>query len=203
MFSKSALVVAALVVAELAVFIAAAGRFNPLLVVAISIALSVIGIRFLLRQAPGLIAATVGEVAEGLHTRLADQFGSPATPGRSGPGPNDAGAGPAGPTEAVVADRAVKIAAAGLLAFPGLVTGVVGFLLLFVGPVRGVVASSLGSRLASLLPAGALDGRSFVRRSVQRDVVDVTFTVKDPAPSSAHREGARASIPELPAHGTK
>jgi len=167
MFLKSALVVAALIVAELAGYLAAVGRLNPLFVTLICVGLSAFGVQFLLKQAAGLVAG-VGRQSGALD-------------------------------EAALADRAVKVFAAGLLAFPGMLTGLVG-LLLFVGPVRGVVASLLGSRLASLLPAEALSGFSFVSHGVHGDIVDVTSTLKDPAPSSTSAHGAH--WPELSSNGT-
>lgn len=189
MFLKSALVVAALIVAELAVYVAVVGRFNPLLVTLICIGLSVVGMQFLLKTAPGLVARTLSEVVEGIDDRVNEHLGVSVAEDQLGVGRR-----PGRVNEATVADRAVKIIAAGLLAFPGMLTGLVG-LLLFVGPVRGLVASSLGSRLVSLLPAGALGGHSSVRHGVHADVVDVTSTVKDPAPSSTSAHGART--PEL------
>lgn len=87
------------------------------------------------------------------------------------------------------------------LAFPGMLTGVIGSVL-FVGPVRSLLAPSLGSRLSGLLPAEALGGRSFMyRRAHDRDVVDATATVKDPArppASSAGRAQVNPYVHELP-----
>ena len=194
MFVKSALVVAALILVELAVYLLAAARFGPLAISLLVLALSMVGLWFLIKQAPGLVARTLREMADGFNAQMAERLGLSGL---------DHTVGGAGPDEATVADRTVKVVGAGLLAFPGLLTGAVG-LLLFVGPVRGVVASSLGSRLASLIPAGALGGRSFDVRSARQDVVDVTATVKDPAPPSwsAHRQGQTPSRELPPTPGT-
>ncbi len=148
MFLKSALVVAALIFAELAAYSYAAGLFDPLLVALILFgisfgalfALTVFGTEYLSKNAQGTRVDTASAVA-------ADQM------------------------------------------------------LLFVGPMRGVVASALGMRLPSLIPAGAMGGHSIVRRHVT-DVVDVTSTMKDPYPATAaHSKGGDALVHELPAHG--
>jgi len=167
--------VAAVFAAELLVFVAVAARFGVLGASLISLLLSIFGMRYLVRSAPGAVARSMQDIAD-------------VAVGRPSPGPA---------TDQAVADRALLIVGALLLAFPGLVTGAFGAVL-FVGPVRRLLAPSLGSRLSSLLPAGALDGRSFQRR---RDVVDATATVKDPArppASSADRAQAQPHVHELP-----
>lgn len=164
MLFKSAMGVAAsiftLFVVELVVFAVLAGRFGSLAVVALTVGLSVLGVRLLVRHTPTVISESVRTMT--------------AAPGHSN-----------------LADGALRVFAALLLAFPGILTGVAG-LLLFVGPVRGLLASSLETRLSRFVPAGA-DGRSFWHR---RDVVDVASTIKDPdrPPASARR----AQAPELP-----
>ena len=184
MVLKSAMGVAAtmvaLFVAELILLVYLADRFGLLAIGLLALSLSVVGLRFLIRYAPGLIVRTIQDVAEDLSRQASGTPGPPA-------GTTFQGEPPA--TDQRVADRALMILAAGLLSFPGLLTGGAG-LLLFVQPVRALLASSLGSRLSSLLPAGALDGRSFQRR---RDIVDVTSTIKDPA-----RPPASTARPELP-----
>ena len=171
--------VAAVFVAELLVFVAVSGRIGLLATAVITLVASVVGVGRLVRIAPTAIVRSFQDLSD-------------AAIGRPSPGPS---------VDLAVADRALHVAAALLLAFPGLLTGAIGSVL-FVGPVRRRLAPSLGSRLSGLLPAGALDGRSFVyRRAPARDVVDATATVKDPArppASSADRAQAQAQLHELP-----
>ncbi|MDH3302962.1 MAG: FxsA family protein [Acidimicrobiia bacterium] len=165
---------AAVFAAELLVFVVVAGRLGLPVASLIAVVASVVGVRQLFRSAPVAIARSFQD--------LSDAAGRPAT------GPS---------ADLAVADRALVVAGALLLAFPGLLTGAIG-IVLFVGPVRRLLAPSLGSRLSSLLPAGALGGRSFAHR---RDVVDATATVKDPArppASSADRAQAPTHVHELP-----
>lgn len=147
MFLKSALVVAALIFAELAAYPYAAGLFDPLLVTLVLFGISFGALFGLTFFGPGYLSKNT----QGIRVSTA----------------------PAG-----VADQE-----------------------LFVGPMRGVVASALGMRLPSLKPAGAMGGHSIVRRHVT-DAGDVTSTMKDPSPATvAHSKGGNALAHELPAHG--
>lgn len=171
--------VAAVFAAELLVFVAVADRFGILATSLVLILASAVGVRLLAHVASTAVARSLQDLSD-------------AATGRPSTAPT------ADPT---AADRALQFAGALLVTFPGLLTGAIGSVL-FVGPVRRLLAPSLGSRLTGLLPAGAVGGRSFAyRRAHARDVVDATATVKDPArppASSADRVQAQAHMHELP-----
>ncbi len=167
--------VAAVFAAELLVFVAVADRFGLLATSLVLILASAVGVRLLAHVASTAFARSLQDLSD-------------AATGRPSTAPT-------------AADRALQFAGALLVTFPGLLTGAIGSVL-FVGPVRRLLAPSLGSRLTGLLPAGAVGGHSFAyRRAHARDVVDATATVKDPArppASSADRVQAQAHMHELP-----
>lgn len=168
MFSKSATVLAVATLAEVAFFVVAASRFNPLLVVLVALACSVLGFRLLFSRLPLLFA--------------------PAT----SPGP-----------DRPLVDAGLQVIGAGLLIMPGLLTAALGGLL-FVPPVRWLLAPVVGSRLERLLPISLLETLQWPRSAASRspfstatthrgDVVDVTATVKDSSRGSA----SASTRPEL------
>ncbi len=94
----------------------------------------------------------------------------------------------------LVGDRALKIFGGFLLAFPGLLTGIVGALL-FVSPVRSALRPLAASRLGKFVPSDLSESfGSLFGASRRRDVVDVTATTKPPSRDNAPT-GTR---PELP-----
>ncbi len=168
--------VAAVFAAELLLFVVLAGRFGLLQVSVVAGAVSLAGVWYVIRSAPGVIARSYQDIAAA-----------------AAPVSVDGGADRPAADQAL-ADRVLRMAGALLVAFPGLLTGLIGSVL-FVGPVRALLAPSLGSRLSSLLPAGIGNGHGFRRR---RDVVDATSSIKDPArppESAAHSEQAFISAP--------
>jgi UPF0716 family protein affecting phage T7 exclusion len=105
-----------------------------------------------------------------------------------------------GPDRPLV-DAVLHVVGAGLLIMPGLLTAALGGLLLFVPPVRWLLAPVVGSRLERLYPISSLE--TLLRRSAspwspfstgkpahRGDVVDVTGTAKD-----SPRGSASASTP--------
>lgn len=173
MFSRSAQVFAALTLLELAVLALAATQVSVLLLILVVAVSSVLGLVLFFRQSTGLIRHSMEDLA-------------------------GAAQGVTGQTqvlnkglERTLGDRAMKVAGAALLAFPGLLTGLFGGLLML-PPVRSAIRPVIGSRLSRRVPAEfsaplADFDRLFRRRDVvDVDVVDVTAVKKDPGGSSAN-----------------
>lgn len=151
MFSRSSQVFAALTVVELVVFLFAASRVNVLLLILVVVALSVSGLVFFFRQTAGLIRESVEEVVSA----------------RNG-------------AQRQLGDRALRVCGAALLAFPGLVTGLFGALLML-QPVRTLVRPLIGSRLARLVPTELSGPITDLNRAFRRrDIVDVDLVNRDP-----------------------
>ena len=160
MVSRSALVLVVLAIAEFAIFVLAATQVPVLLLMVAMAAVSAGGVVFLFRETAGA-----------LRHSLTRSIRAPS------PDVEDLG------------DRGMRVLAGLLLAFPGLVTGVLGGLLLL-SPVRAAVRPVVGSRLWRLVPPEVADlGRAFRRR----DVLDVDAVRKDPKSTSSKT----AAPPEL------
>lgn len=168
MLSRSAQVFAALTLIELAVFALAASQVQPLLLVVFVVASSVIGLRLFFRFSTDIVRDSVEDLSAG---------GAPA------------------PDDRQLGDRAMKVAGAALMSFPGLLTGLTG-LLLMLPPVRSLIRPIIGSRLSRRIPAESstplADLDQLFRRSpyaggdvLDVQAVDVTAVRKDPGGSSA------------------
>lgn len=160
MFSRSAKVFCAVAAVELLVFALAVGRVDVLLLLLVVAALSAFGSVTLFRQTADMVQQSV----EGVLSS------DPRAKELRGPAFSDAG---------------LRLAGAALLAFPGLITGLVGGLLLL-QPVRSAVRPLLGARLVALFPAaGGVPRNDLDRMFRRRDVVDVDAIKRNPdGPSS-------------------
>jgi UPF0716 protein FxsA len=160
MFSRSAKVFCAVAAVELLVFALAAGRVGVLLLLLVVAALSASGSVLLFRQTADMVQRSVEGVVSS-DSRAKESDG------------------------AAFSDAGLRLAGGALLAFPGLITGLIGGLLLL-QPVRSAVRPLLGVRLVALFPAA--DGASFNdldRVFRRRDVVDVDAIKRNPdGPSS-------------------
>ncbi len=155
MFARSARVLVALAVVELAVFLLAATQVNVLLLVLVVAAISAYGVAFLSRQTASMVRRSVEDLTS-------------AAPG----GRDDIG------------DRGLLVVAGLLLAFPGLLTGLLGSLLLL-RPVRSAARGVIGARLGRLIPAELSASVADMNRVFRRrDVLDVDGVIKDPNGSS-------------------
>ena len=145
---------------ELLVFALAAGRVGVLLLLLVVAALSASGSVLLFRQTADMVQRSVEGVVSS-DSRAKESDG------------------------AAFSDAGLRLAGGALLAFPGLITGLIGGLLLL-RPVRSAVRPLLGARLVALFPAA--DGASFNdldRVFRRRDVVDVDAIKRNPdGPSS-------------------
>lgn len=150
---------------ELAAFALAATVVDVLLLVLVLVALSAVGGLFLTRQTSGLVRRSFEDVV---------------------------GASPSAPRQ--IGDRGLRFLGGVLLLFPGLVTGVIGGLLLL-SPVRSAVRPVIGARFGALVPAELSAALADITRNPRRrspfaagDIVDVDATIKDrggTAPSPA------------------
>jgi UPF0716 protein FxsA len=169
MISRAALAVFAWVVAEFLLFGWAISALGATPVVLGSVAAAAIGSLLLRRNVPGLVTDSIRHLAA---TPQSPQ--SPRTPR-------------AADTRSI-ADRAVLSVAGILLIVPGLLSGVVGALLV-VPPIRAVVGPRLLAPLAQFVPFGlrrpAGGGRRF-----WPDVVDVDLVNEDIAKSARGLDGA-------------
>lgn len=154
------MVLCAVAAVELLVFALAAGRVGVLLLLLVVAALSAFGTVTLFRQTAGMVQQSVEGVVSS-DSRAKESRGVAS------------------------GDAGLRLAGGALLAFPGLITGLVGGLLLL-QPVRSAVRPLLGVWSAALFPAA--DGASFDdldRVFRRRDVVDVDATKRNPdGPSS-------------------
>ncbi len=166
MFSRSAQVFAVLALVELGVFALAASQVNVLLLILVVVALSGFGVMFFFRQTAGLLRHSIEDLVDGA-------------------------ANPSGGSESALGDRSLRVAGASLLAFPGLLTGLFGALLM-IPPVRSAVRPLIGSRISARIPTEfstpmADLNTMFGRRDVvDVNAVDVTAVRKDPRGSSAN-----------------
>ncbi len=155
MFTRSAQALAVLALVELGVFALAATVIDVLLLMLVLVALSVFGLFYLFRQASGLLRRTLIDT------------GSASTGG-------------ANMESKELGDGGLKLLGGALLVFPGLLTGLVGLLLLL-PPVRAVVRPLAGARLSRLVPMEFSTSFVGVNRAFRRrDVVDVDAVQKDP-----------------------
>ncbi len=171
MLSRSAQVFALLTITELAVFALAASQAQPLVLVLCVVASTLIGLKLFFRLSTELVRSTVESTV----------------------GDNSVG-GPAAATDHQLADRAMKLAGAALLSFPGLLTGLIGAFLM-IAPVRSLIRPVVGSRLSRRMPAESstplADLDQLFRRGshaggdvLDVEAVDVTAIRKDPGGSS-------------------
>ena len=166
MFSRGALAAFATIVAELLLFGFAIRAVGVLFVVLGSLLAAAVGLFLVRRQIPALLSsgkAFVSSLGFGAMGGSAD---------------GDA-------TEDQAADRALLILAGLLLIVPGLLTGLLGALLL-VPPVRATARGFARARFAHLVPSGigmpfpAYGSASTHRRGSSRtDVVDVDVVSED------------------------
>lgn len=179
MFSRAALAVFALVVAEYFVFAFAAQIFGASTVVWISLAAAVMGFILVRRSFAAMVIA-------GVQPLQADTRGSPI---------------PSGPT---AAQHGLLVVAGVLLVIPGLLSGAVGVALLL-PPVRFLLRSRLRQRLDGLIsqrlvgpdgrPVSFGNGGSFFGR---RDVIDVDLHADGTSSEhSANDDGPTTAPPEL------
>ncbi len=168
MLSRSAQVFAALTLIELAVFALAASQVQPLLLVLFVVASSIFGLRLFFRFSTEIVRSSVEDIS--------------------------AAGGSAPAASRQLGDRAMKVAGAALLSFPGLLTGLIGALLML-PPFRSLIRPLIGSRLSRRMPAESstplTDLDQLFRRSryaggdvVDVQAVDVTAIRKDPGGSS-------------------
>lgn len=181
MFSRAALAVFALVVAEYFVFGFAAQLVGGSLVIWISLAAALFGV-FVIRRSFATVVTAGVEPLQNAQTGLA-------------PG---SGAG------AKAADGALRIVGGFLLFVPGLLTGAVGVALL-VPPVRALVRGRVRHWAEGLVGRGLgspeglnisfANGGGFFAR---RDVVDVDLHTEGPSPDdSVEDDGPTTAPPEL------
>ncbi len=149
MFSRGAVVVFALVVAEIFVFGLAVGWFGVVAVLVGSLLASAVGAWIIRRQISALVVSGRDLVATDLGSMAGARVG-------------DRGRG---------IDRAIVALGGLLLVVPGLITGFAGLLLLL-PPIRAAIGRSARVRIAQFVPVG-WHGSSRV------DVVDVDVVSED------------------------
>ncbi len=150
MFSRPAVAVFGLVVAELFVLTRVSSAYGLGVVLLVLLGLSALGVAVLRRGGAGFLAASVATAASG------DREATDA-----------------------IADRAMVALAGLLLLLPGLVTGLLGLVLL-VPVVRGALRPMLAHRVQGWVPTTVRFG-SFGPR-MRGDVVDVDIVDVDPSP---------------------
>lgn len=157
MFTRSAQLLVLLALGEIAFFVLAARLVDVMLLTLVTVGLSALGLVLLFRRTSGLVRRSVEDVLS-------------AAPGADGN----------------IGDRGLKILGGALLVFPGLLTGLIGGLLLL-RPVRTAVRPAIGARLSRLIPANISAQMADFNRVVRRrDVVDVDSVKKDPDGSSRY-----------------
>ncbi len=152
--------VAVLALVELGVFALAATQVSVLLLILAVVVSSAFGVMFFFRQTAGLLRRSVEDIVNAGHG-----------------------------IEKELGDRSLRLAGAAFLVFPGLLTALLGSLLM-VPPVRSALRPLIGSRISRRIPTefsapmADLD-RMFRRRDVvDVSAVDVTAVRKDPRGSS-------------------
>ena len=183
---SKALVVAAVILAEAVAFVFAARLINPFLVILGVMVMSGVGLWMAKRKGPSLVGESVNE------------FTSSLLVGESLDGTDANNKG-----RAALSDKTLQLAGIAMLVIPGIVTGVIGALLM-VNPIRALLIPVVGNKVNALFPDDAVGGmfgpsfRTFLggidptfRR---QDVVDVSSVKKDPGQGSTSETPAR---PEL------
>lgn len=183
----------AVLVAEIAAFVVAAGQVSAFWLFVAVFAFSGLGMWILAKRAPGIISASFADLGPLLDqdTDVGEDAGKPK---------RDLG------------DRALQLAAGLLLIFPGLLTGALGVALL-IKPIRALLGPFAGKRVVGLIPEDLRSGgvSSLFRTAFgvpgsfgangsspfdgrrRGDFVDANSTTKD----SSEGSGSQAARPEL------
>ncbi len=157
MLARTAKVLASLSFIELVVFVIAGSMFGLFRSALAVVALSAIGIWYLLNRTPSVVRSGLADLSEG---NVNNEYRG-------------------------VGDNAMKVAGGLLLAYPGLITGFVGGLL-FIGPVRSALRPMVVKWLSKLVPAEVSESfGGFAGAFRRRDVVDVTYRTKDSSQDNA------------------
>lgn len=184
MFSRAALALLAVVVAEYLLFGFAADLLGTSTVVWLSVGAAVAGVLLVRRFVPAVLKG-------GLQLPVNPAQSSPVEPPSTGPG-------------RTVAGHALLVVAGLLLIVPGLLTGLVGTLLVL-PPVRSAVRAGARHRIDSLVSRGlgapeglrvsfAGGGRPFARR----DIVDIDLHPDDKTRGgTAAEDSPKSAPPEL------
>ncbi len=166
MLSRPAFVVFVVAVVEFFLFVYLAKAFGAFRVTLVALLLSIAGLYYLVRFAPKVLRRGVSQLVDSGGDVSARQAG----------------------------DQTALVVAGLLLAVPGILTGVVGLLLL-ITPIRSALSTTIGKHVVQHIPTGPIQTITSFRRYGRGNIVNVD--VVDVDDSSPKTDSTSSNPPEL------